>query len=1418
LIEDIDMMPLGAQYLPPDRLRAVAAGERLPLIAEGAVLLADISGFTPVTERLRATLGARRGAEELAAHLNSVYDALIAQVERYGGSIVGFAGDAITCWFGGEISAARATACGFALLEAMRSVQQIALPEGGYLLLGLKVAITSGTTKRYAVGDPAIQLFDILAGDPVARLAVGEELAERDELLIDALTVDQLDDTVTIREWRGSDAQRFAVLDSFEAPLNLIAPAAAEIIVSDEILHCWMLPALTSNIRAGLGEFQIELRPVTALFLRFSGIDYDGDADAEDKLDRFVQMIQSVVSDYEGNVLQLTVGDKGSYLYAVFGAPFAHEDDSSRALNAALDIRERAASLAYLQPVQIGISLGTMRTGAYGSITRRTYGVLGDEVNLAARLMAQAEPGEILISEMLSAAVLEGFVHEPPIPMMVKGKANPIRVYRLLSRRERSFAERFYTTPLVGRDDALTALKNAIQPIFEGRHAGVSLVYGEPGMGKSRMAFELQKQLQQGGAGITWLTGQADVLNRSPLGVFAYFLRPYFAQQRDKNPAANRAAFDAIFEDVFALADEALKADLSLYRSFLAGILDLVIPDSPYETADEKLRIDHSIIALKAWARAESRRQPLLLHLEDVQWLDPSSMRAVQQLTYNMEDIPLALLLTSRYNDDGTPFTIPNIYSVPVHNIDLTQLSDEGVHTVATAVLQGDISEQLARFIQQRAGGNPFFTEQLVLDLKERGVLSEAAGVWDIRPDAVGEVPSGVNAVLIARLDRLAAQVKTVVQTAAVLGREFEIGVLSRMLREADTPAILEAEREAIWSAISELRYLFRHALLRDAAYEMQARERLKALHRLAAETIETLYLNDSALYEVLLEHWQNAGDTDKILFYTVPICERLGAITADYARAETLLQRALALGETPIRAMLLRMLGDVARLRGQYPEAVANYEACLQVAGEDVVQRILALNGLGSVRVTLGDNSEAVALFEQGLDLARQHQDPLRTANVLSSLGWLAYRQGENDLAQAHFTEGLQIHRQLENHRGTINALLNLSSVASVKANHTAAYAYLEEGLALAREIGARQQIGAILGNLGTTALQQGDYQAARPYYESSLQIRREIGERDGIGAVLGNLAILALRQGNLLEAKTYGEASLNERRAIGDKRGIANALSIIATTAYDLNDNLTAQRYFEEILEMQRAINDRWGMATTLGNLGELTAFTGNFTEAWAHLSEGLALYRQLDQPLGTADTLMSQGNVAYEQGDTITAREMYQEALKIRREIDDRKGIPIALLFLAHLDMESGNLADAESQLYAAMVQLRELNLGELPRALVILAIIKRRLGQSVESVNLLKEALSLEQVKSSSRRMLQVLEEVTQLLFLDERYLMLSEWIGMFLEHNISYRSRQNMHQLLDDLRPHLDASTLEVALERGKMLNLDEAVARLLAEL
>lgn len=1413
------MATLEARFIPSDRLHALATGVSLPSIAQGSAMFADISGFTSVTERLRAKSGARRGAEELVAHLNRVYDALVAEVERYGGSIIGFAGDAITCWFGGEASAARATTCGFALLVAMSGVEQIALPDGETLHVSLKVVVTSGTTRRFLVGDPNVQVIDTLAGEVAARLARGGTLAERSELLIDDQTVDRLSDSAVVRSWRQSEGERFAVMERITRPSDVVSSDHAALAPPQtETLLQWLLPDVARHIRAGLGEFEIELRPAVALFLRFSGIDYDYDSNAEEKLKRLVSLTQATVRRYDGNVLQVTIGDKGSYLYAVFGAPFAHEDDVLRTLTVALELREAISALGYLDPVQIGISRGMMRAGAYGASTRRTYGVQGDEVNLAAHLMNRAEPGEILVSESLSSADVSSFALERLPPVQIKGKANAVSVFRLLGHRDRSFEERFYSTPLVGREAEMAALDQALQPILAGQSAGVIWIYGEPGMGKSRLAFEAQKRLQSGRA-VTWLTGQADALNRAQLGAFAYFLRPSFGQRRDRDSAANLASFDRAFDGLLALADETTRADLAHSRSFLAGIVGLSVPDSPDELLDEKSRIDNRIAAIKAWVRAESVRQPLVVHLEDAQWLDPSSIRAVQQLTYNMEKVPLALVMTSRYDDDSTPFTIPDLYSAPVHMLDLNRLSNEGVGAVTAAIVAKPISERLAAFVHQRAEGNPFFAEQLVFDLQERGVLVQAEGQWDIRPDAASEVPSRVNEVLIARLDRLANQVKSVVQTAAVLGREFEIEVLSRMLRQDEVTAVREAEREGIWSALDALRYLFRHALLRDAAYEMQAHERLKALHRMAAVAIEALFPDDVTQHEALLEHWHRGDVSEKALHYTVPVCERLVRITADYARAERLLRRGLSLGETPYHTVLLRQFGDAARLRGQYEAAVDHYEASLNAPGDNVMERIQALNGLGKVHMQHGEYPKAMEVIEQARRLAEEGQYLAQLADVFMTLGTLVFRQGDNDAANTYFSEGLHMYRELGNQPGIADALQNLAGVASIRANHSLARTYLEEALARFKVMGSRQQMAGVLNNLGTAALQQGDFQAARPYYEASLSIRREIGDRNGIGATLSNLAILALRQGNLSEAQAYGEASLRERRAIGDRRGISNSLSIVAVIAYDQNENAAAQRYFEEILEMQRAINDRWGMATTLGNLGEIAGFAGRFAEAQAYLQEGLALYRQLDQPLGISNTLVAQGDVAYEQGELLVARELIQEALDIRRKINDQNGIPLCLAALGYLDAESGALAQAENQLVEALILLRELNLGELPRALATLAVARRAMGRDRDSIYpLLREALSLEQARSSLRRMLLVLVEVARLLLLDERHMSLGELIGLILKQDISYKARLTVNQLLEDLRPHLDATSLDATLERGKSLDVDEAVAHILTEL
>jgi class 3 adenylate cyclase/tetratricopeptide (TPR) repeat protein len=1411
-------MSVNAAYLPSDRLHTLINGNDLPHTSQGSALFADISGFTSVTERLREIYGPRRGAEELAGHLNRVYEALIAEVDQHGGSILGFAGDAITCWFSGDSAPINAIACGLALLAAMHNVEQIILPNNESLLLGLKVVITTGTTKRFVVGDPNIQFIDALAGATVARIATGEALAKRGELLADKITVERLETSITIREWRRVLEEQFAVVDRLEVPDELsITPSNATFTLPDDILKPWIMTVLTKHLQAGLGEFHIELRPVTALFVRFTGIAYEDDPNASEKLDRLIRLAQNIVNRYEGNVLQLTIGDKGSYLYAAFGAPYAHEDDPTRALSAASDIRDQVNELGYIEPIQIGISRGIMRTGAYGGKSRRTYGVLGDEVNLAARLMTNAQPGTILISESMIGAKLDDFALQNLDPIQVKGKTRPIRIFQVIGRRDRTFEERFYTTPLVGREDELQKIWQALEPIFSGQHAGVIFIYGEAGMGKSRLAFEVQQRTHKDNP-VTWLTGQADPLSRSPFSAFIYLLRPYFGQRRERDNQSNLAAFDIVFNNLVSNAPEPIQADLALYRSYLAGILGLVIPGSQYETADEKLRIDNIIAAVKAWARAEAIHQPFILHIEDAQWLDNISIRMVQNLTYNMEDIPVALLLTSRYNDNGTPYTIPDIYSVPVQSFDLNRLTESSVRDVAELVLAGQIAPRLGQFLSERAEGNPFFTEQLTLDLKERAVLYEKDSIWNLEENIAAEVPSGINGVLIARLDRLTEQVKGVVQTASVLGREFEIQVLSRMLREDETPAIHEAERETIWSVLDQVRYIFRHALLRDAAYSMQAQSQLKMLHQVAAETIETIYPSDETQYDALLEHWREAGIAEKFIRYTIPVCERIVGITADYDRAERLLRHALSERETQFRPALLRLRGDVAQLRGDYPKASTQYEECLTITDENNPQCILALDGLGKVYSQQGDYPTAMKLTQKALELAHYHHDQAGMARALATLGDAAFQQGDYPTAQAHFNESLRLFQEQGTHTGVVGALNRLGKIATIKGDKNTAHTYLEESLALCQAVGDRQQLGSILNNLGNMALDQGDSEATLSYYQRSLKIRREIGDRNGVGGSLGNLAILMIRQGKIDQGLEYAEASLRERRAIGDRKGIANALSLLASVAYDQNDLAAAQGYLEEGLQMQRAINDRWGIGTNITNLGEISRMQGDYAKAQAYFEEGLALYRQLEQPKDISDALTAQAWLAQVQDNFTKARELYEEALGIRRAINDQRGISRSLHYLSSLDARTEHYQEAEQSLTEALEIMQAIGDKNLSPSLAALALIKRKLGQPSQAVNsLMHQALSDVQTQGSPKAKLAIMIEISQLLYEDKKYAESAELLGLIFSLSNSIDVQYSLSRLSDDLSESLEETALEGALKRGKTLDLDHIIERLMAE-
>jgi class 3 adenylate cyclase len=331
-----------AAYIPMDRRQAMGDCAVIDGEITGTALFADISGFTPLSEALVRSLGPQRGAEELTIHLNRFYDALIGQLHHYRGSVIGFSGDAITCWFDQD-RGHRAAAYALAMQNTTAQFQDIKLPDGETITPGMKAALAFGNAKRLLVGDPNTNIKDVIIGRLMDNLAAAEKAAGSGEIILDQSVIENIHSSVILsdRKVPSNNGRVYGMLDGLHH--EAISPPWPEINPDSLALKSikpWLLAPVYSRLKRGQGEFLAELRPATALFARFSGIDYEGDRRAGKKLDEFVRVVQSILLRYDGSLIQLTTGDKGSYLYAAFGAPNAHEDDSIRAVSAAIEIRD----------------------------------------------------------------------------------------------------------------------------------------------------------------------------------------------------------------------------------------------------------------------------------------------------------------------------------------------------------------------------------------------------------------------------------------------------------------------------------------------------------------------------------------------------------------------------------------------------------------------------------------------------------------------------------------------------------------------------------------------------------------------------------------------------------------------------------------------------------------------------------------------------------------------------------------------------------------------------------------------------------------------------------------------------------------------------------------------------------------------
>ncbi len=1146
-------------HLAADRVVAAGTGLDVSGRSDGAVLFADLAGFTRLTEALAVGLGPRRGAEELSRHLDGVYDLVIAEVHHHGGAVVVFSGDAVTCWFddhlpeGAAAGVHRATTCALGLQRALGELGALELPDGSTVNLSLKVAVAAGPAHRVAVGDPEVRLLDVLAGRTVDRTAATERAARPGEVVLDEQAARGLDGVVHVGEWRAdADARPVAVVRGIDLPS---APAPwweSTPALKPEQARPWILAAL----RDQPDNRTTELRTTVALFVSFGDFQFDDDPTASQELDTYVRWVESVADRHGGTLLNVTLGDKGSYLYVAFGAPIAHEDQADRALACALELRDLPAKVAAAGAVAIGLDLGVTRTGAYGSRERHTFGVLGDATNVAARLMAIAAPGEILASERVRRACRQRIVDEEVAPVEVRGHEEPVAVVRVVGRpvggpRLRAFG------PIAGRVDELTHLRGAVGAVRDGP-PGVALIEGDAGVGKSHLLAALRSELETGMMSVSWFEISGRDGPRTPLGAFLPLVRDLFYQDLADDPSTARGLFEQGMADLVEALNEAsggtdaLRTQLLADAPFLGALLDLHWEDSPYERHDPTTRFERSLAAIDTLLRAETGRRPVVVHARDAHWLDEESGRVLDRLCCSAAELPLCVVIDRRPSASGWSPPDGDADGITLR-LSLEPLGEEVVAEMAAALLGAPIDRALVAELLERTGGNALFVEQLLLDLRDRDAIGlDAADVWTLRPGQTTSLPATLAAVLVSRFDRLDGDLRRAVSAGAVLGERFDVAALASMLEEElvrTLPTIDAGVAAGIWHRDGDV-LAFRHALVRDAAYEMQLDADLQVLHRRAARSVATATTTAPSSGVRSVEcayHEERAGRPARAAAH-LRRAARYAARDHAYQVARGRFQDAHDLiaergASTRTLVRLLESIADAATASGDYEHAIECYEAVLGAGGSVSAARTTSLWArLGEARLRWGCDSDAEAAFETALESLQDSPD-LRSASGIYV-----------GLAMVH------------GRRDQLDAAVDLADLALTFSGSDAPSA--------AR---AHQCLGAL-------ELQRGHFDDARTHSGKARDLWTELDSLQGVAAAANNLGMVHEATGDTDAAQAQFRVAVQQFEAVGNEHGLACALDNLALATAHAGDEPGAMEHLERAVE----ILSRIGM----GDEGVVTA----------------------------------------------------------------------------------------------------------------------------------------------------------------------------------------------------------------------------------
>jgi len=882
-----------ASYVPKLIQKRVAA-DPSPIespvaeVIHAAVLFADISGFTRLTESL-AEVGPA-GVETIANVLNDYFGQLIDIVHQYGGDVVKFAGDAvIAVWTfssadgtAGSVTRAdqwqwtmRAAECAIEIREKLSNYKV----ENDNLYLKLAVSTRSITTAH--VGGVFNRWEFLLTGNPLVEVGIANNLVKADEILItpSAWRLIHNDCIADMIEFELKDAiaqgGRLKSLTKpssiFETPQSPDIPDGAE-----SSLRPYIPGAIINRLTAGQSSWIAELRRVTVLFINLPDIDQGTElADAQN----LARLIQKSAYRYEGSINKINVDDKGITIVAALGLPpFAHEDDPARGVQAALMIRKELTRLKVRS--YIGITTGRIFCGSIGNVSRREYTTIGNAVNLSARLMGAAVKQDELIEKYgipivcdraTFDAAKDAVEFESLPPQQVKGRVEPVEAFHPIDLKKSVIRPR---TELIGRQEEKTMIANALQELARGEEHQTLILQGEAGIGKSRLFEDLVRQAET--LHVHMFTGGGDPIERANS---YHAWRSIFYAIFDIDELAGKAA--SVDEARNLIQDKVLSklkevdADLVRYYPLLDVILPMHIPENELTSAmTGEIRSSNIREVLTRVLTHAADNAPLLIVLEDLHWFDSASWALLVDVQQKVR--PIFLALNTRPLTDPVPVQFKQLLDYPgTRFVKLEAMMLDDVESLVCQRLGvRSIPPMIGRLIREKSEGHPFFAEELAYALRESGVLIIEDQECKVYTRFMNfediALPDTLQAAITNRIDSLGASQQLTLKVASVIGRIFTFRLLQAVhpieADRASLPNYMESltrlSLTLVESEAPDLAYIFKHAVTQEVAYNLMLYSQRRQLHQAVAEWIEQTHSDNLESYFTLLaHHWTQAAE-----------------------------------------------------------------------------------------------------------------------------------------------------------------------------------------------------------------------------------------------------------------------------------------------------------------------------------------------------------------------------------------------------------------------------------------------------------------------------------------------------------------------------------------------------------------------------